>query len=185
MTLAAEERKADLVQRLAAEAQKRGGEPAAHFVWRYFALVAPEDIIYTAFDTLLGSALSLWEFGKQRRPGCPNVRLFNPTADKNGWSLEHRTRRSFLTVASVEYADATTESYLVPLALLSGDAAARALTETPSTVLAKITGARKGAIVDGLQDDETIEHLGECRILRALGMELVHARGSMRIEKCA
>src|SRR2546423_3135341 len=89
MTLAAEERKADLVQRLAAEAQKRGGEPAAHFVWRYFALVAPDDIIYTAFDTLLGSALSLWEFGKQRQAGCPKVRLFNPSVDKNGWSLEH------------------------------------------------------------------------------------------------
>src|SRR6266550_6171028 len=89
MTLAAEERKVELVQRLAAEAHKRGGEPAGDFVWRYFALVSPDDIIYTAFETLLGSVLSLWEFGKQRRPGCPNVRLFNPTADKNGWSLEH------------------------------------------------------------------------------------------------
>ena len=89
MTLAAEERKADLVQRLAAEAQKRGGEPAAQFVWRFFALVAPDDIIYTSFDTLLGSAMSLWEFGKQRQPSYPKVRLFNPNVEKNGWSLEH------------------------------------------------------------------------------------------------
>src|SRR5438128_29528 len=85
----AEDRKADLVQRLAAEAQKRGGEAAAQFVWRYFALVAPDDIIYTNFDTLLGGALSLWEFGRVRQPGKPNVRLFNPTAEKNGWALEH------------------------------------------------------------------------------------------------
>jgi len=93
MTVAAEDRKVDLVQRLAAEAKKRVGlddsESAAHFVWRYFALVAPDDIIYTNFDTLLGGALSLWEFGKVRQPGTPNVRLFNPSVEKNGWALEH------------------------------------------------------------------------------------------------
>src|SRR6201993_5423495 len=89
MTLSLEERKADLVQRLAAEALKRGGEPAAQFVWRFFALVAPDDIIYTSFDTLLGIALSLWEFGKDRKAGTPKVRLFNPSVEKNGWALEH------------------------------------------------------------------------------------------------
>ncbi|HJT18374.1 MAG TPA: NAD-glutamate dehydrogenase, partial [Thermoanaerobaculia bacterium] len=89
MSPAAEDRKVDLVQRLATEAQKRGGEAAANFVWRFFALVAPDDIIYTSFDTLLGMALSLWEFGKERKANCPKVRLFNPSAEKNGWSLEH------------------------------------------------------------------------------------------------
>src|ERR1700751_4171175 len=89
MTLAAEERKADLVQRLAAEAQKREGEAAAHFARRFFARVAPDDIIYTSFDTLLGIALSLWDFGKERKSGEAKVRLFNPTQEKNGWSLEH------------------------------------------------------------------------------------------------
>src|SRR5438876_5246900 len=93
MSLAAEDRKVDLVQRLATEAKNRvppeEAEGAAHFVWRYFALVAPDDIIYTSFDTLLGGALSLWEFGKDREPGKPKVRLFNPTVEKNGWSLEH------------------------------------------------------------------------------------------------
>src|SRR5437870_5334920 len=89
MTVAAEDRKVDLVQRLAEEARKRDGENAAQFVWRYFALVAPDDIIYTSFDTLLGGALSLWDFGKERKPGVPKVRLFNPSVEKNGWSLEH------------------------------------------------------------------------------------------------
>src|SRR5216110_1466482 len=93
MALSAEERKTDLVNRLATEARTRVGselaESAEHFVRRYFALVAPDDIIYTSFDTLLGGALSLWEFGRVRQPGKPNVHLFNPTADKNGWSLEH------------------------------------------------------------------------------------------------
>src|SRR5882672_12285057 len=93
MTVAAEDRKVDLVDRLATEARARvdagEAESAEQFVRRYFALVAPDDIIYTSFDTLLGGALSLWEFGKDRQPGTPKVRLFNPTIEKNGWALEH------------------------------------------------------------------------------------------------
>jgi len=88
-----EQRKADLVDRLATEAQKRVGdtqaESAAAFVRRYFALVSPDDIIYTSFETLLGGALSLWQFGEIRQAGVPKVRLFNPTIEANGWALEH------------------------------------------------------------------------------------------------
>jgi glutamate dehydrogenase len=93
MTLTAEDRKADLVNRLAAEARARvadgEAESAEKFVRRYFALVAPDDIIYTSFDTLLGSALSLWEFGEHREAGKPKIRLFNPSPEANGWALEH------------------------------------------------------------------------------------------------
>ena len=93
MTLAAEDRKVDLVDRLAAEARARvpasEADGAEQFVRRYFALVAPDDIIYTSFDTLIGGALSLWEFGAQRQPGVEKVRLFNPSVEKNGWGLEH------------------------------------------------------------------------------------------------
>ncbi len=93
MTITAEQRQVDLVDRLAAEARRRvpseQAEGAEHFVRRYFAHVAPDDVIYTAFDTLLGGALSLWEFGEQRPAGIPKVRLFNPMSEKNGWGLEH------------------------------------------------------------------------------------------------
>jgi glutamate dehydrogenase len=93
MTITAEQRQVDLVDRLAAEAKKRvpagQAESIEHFVRRYFAHVAPDDVIYTSFDTLVGGALSLWELGLQRTPGVPKVRLFNPTAEKNGWGLEH------------------------------------------------------------------------------------------------
>ena len=93
MTLAAEDRKVDLVDRLAAEARSRvpaaDADGAEQFVRRYFAVVAPDDIIYTSFDTLLGGALSLWEFGAQRKPGVEKVRLFNSSVEKNGWGLEH------------------------------------------------------------------------------------------------
>src|SRR3954469_22724052 len=93
MTITAEQRQVDLVDRLAAEARRRvpadQAESAENFVRRYFANVAPDDVIYTSFDTLLGGALSLWELGAQRTPGTPEVRLFNPTVEKNGWGLEH------------------------------------------------------------------------------------------------
>src|SRR5438105_2595396 len=93
MTLTAEDRKADLVNRLATEARGRvaddKADSAEQFVRRYFALVAPEDIIYTSFDTLLGGALSLWEFGEHREAGKPHIRLFSPTVETKGWALEH------------------------------------------------------------------------------------------------
>ncbi len=93
MTMTAEERLVDLVDRLVAEARRRVNpdqtESVEHFVRRYFAHVAPDDVIYTNVDTLLGAALSLWELGAQRTPGVPTVRLFNPTPEKNGWGLEH------------------------------------------------------------------------------------------------
>ena len=92
MALSAEERKSDLVNRLAAEARTRAGalaDSAEQFVRRYFALVAPDDIIYTAFETLLGGALSLWEFGAKRQPGVAKVRIYNPTTEQHGWTLEH------------------------------------------------------------------------------------------------
>src|SRR5689334_5598063 len=93
MTLTSEDRKADLVNRLATEARARvaddRADSAEQFVRRYFALVAPEDIIYTSFDTLLGGALSLWQLGGRRAAGKTTIRLFNPTVEANGWALEH------------------------------------------------------------------------------------------------
>ena len=93
MALTAEERKVDLIDRLASEARTRVSpelaESAEQFIRRYFALVAPDDVIYTSFETLLGGALSLWEFGSQRQRGVSKVRLFNPTVEQNGWGLEH------------------------------------------------------------------------------------------------
>ena len=83
MSLTAEDRKTDLVDRVAAEARTRVGadkaESAEQFIRRYFALVAPGDIIYSSFETLLGGALSLWG-GSEDSKNCllhlRNWRLF-------------------------------------------------------------------------------------------------------------
>ncbi|MGE5245360.1 MAG: maltose alpha-D-glucosyltransferase [Betaproteobacteria bacterium] len=86
---------------------------------------------------------------------------------------------AYLAVATVEYGDGASEDYLVPLALVAGEPAERALRTFPSAVLARIAGARKGAIIDGLQDDGTCEQLLE---LIARGDERPTVRGLVRGE---
>jgi maltose alpha-D-glucosyltransferase/alpha-amylase len=93
------------------------------------------------------------------------------------WTMLIRGQHpAFLTVASVEYEDGGSESYLVPLALLAGEAAATFIADSPGAVLAKITGARKGAIVDGLLDDLTCDRLLG---IAERGEEVATKRGSV------
>ncbi|HYM25200.1 MAG TPA: maltose alpha-D-glucosyltransferase [Vicinamibacterales bacterium] len=91
-------------------------------------------------------------------------------------ALRSGTTPAFLSVVSVEFGDGTFEAYLVPIALLAGEAAERAL-QSPASVLARITGARKGVIVDGLQDDEVCD-----RLLSVMkhGDEIATMKGSIR-----
>src|SRR5581483_6781885 len=83
---------------------------------------------------------------------------------------------AFVTVVSLDYTDGWSDSYFVPLSLLSDDKAQRALVEMPNAVLARITGARKGAVVDGLYDDDTCD-----RLLAAIAAEdeIATPRGSV------
>src|SRR5215813_7623273 len=74
-------------------------------------------------------------------------------------TIQNGTDPSFLTLVTLEYDDGWRETYLLPLALLSGEAAARVLRRAPSAVLARITGARKGVIVDGIYDDGVCDRL--------------------------
>ncbi|MGA7616761.1 MAG: NAD-glutamate dehydrogenase [Thermoanaerobaculia bacterium] len=88
-----EPRKAELIERLAAEARRRVdpaiADAASEFVRRYYALVAPDDMLYTPPDVLVESALSLWRLGAERIPGTPNIHLYNPALEREGWTSEH------------------------------------------------------------------------------------------------
>jgi maltose alpha-D-glucosyltransferase/alpha-amylase len=66
---------------------------------------------------------------------------------------------AFISMISVTYEDGSIDTYIAPLALVSGAEADRVLTHAPERVLARITGARKGAIVDGMEDDGTCDQL--------------------------
>jgi maltose alpha-D-glucosyltransferase/alpha-amylase len=58
-------------------------------------------------------------------------------------------------MVEAEYRDGGRERYVLPLAMSSGRDAAAIEHERATAVLARITGARKGIIHDGLFDDET------------------------------
>jgi maltose alpha-D-glucosyltransferase/alpha-amylase len=84
---------------------------------------------------------------------------------------------AFIALVSVAYTDGWTETYVLPLATVSGDAADRVIKEHTSSVVARVTGARKGALVDGFLDDDTCDRmLG----LVEHGRELPTGGGSLR-----
>ncbi|MGE3511992.1 MAG: putative maltokinase, partial [Vicinamibacterales bacterium] len=88
-----------------------------------------------------------WFGGKSRQ--LRDVRFSDWVTLRNGQTP------AFLALATATFADGGTDTYCLPLATLAGDRAARVLAETPGIVLAQITGARKGVVVDGFQDDDT------------------------------
>ncbi len=83
---------------------------------------------------------------------------------------------AFLTIVSIEYTDGWTESYFVPLAFLADSDGERALKGYPAFVLARVSGARKGAIVDAIYDDDVCTRLLELIEKRD---ELATVRGSV------
>ncbi|HEY3886386.1 MAG TPA: alpha-glucosidase C-terminal domain-containing protein, partial [Vicinamibacterales bacterium] len=70
------------------------------------------------------------------------------------WGVLRRGEHpAFATIVDVEYTDGGRERYFVPLALSTGAAADAMLSSAPHLALARISGARKGLLVDGAADD--------------------------------
>jgi maltose alpha-D-glucosyltransferase / alpha-amylase len=65
----------------------------------------------------------------------------------------------FLSVIEAATRDQSTERYLLPLATASGPDAAKVAHATPAAMVARITGARKGILVDGAWEDRACELL--------------------------
>ena len=59
------------------------------FIKHYFAAVAAEDLAAREPRDLAGAALSHYRFGRQREPGEPLVRVYNPTRSRHGWESSH------------------------------------------------------------------------------------------------
>ena len=59
------------------------------FVKHYFSAVAGEDLAAREPHDLAGAALSHYRFGRQREPGTPLVRVYNPTRSQHGWESSH------------------------------------------------------------------------------------------------
>jgi maltose alpha-D-glucosyltransferase/alpha-amylase len=157
----------------------------------------PALLVGVNWETILGSATrtlverrALLPYLQRQRWYASKARTVRDARIIDNILLRGGANPAFIAIASVTFTDGWTESYVLPLALLSGEAADRAVAETPSAVVARITGARKGAIIDGLLDDEVCSKLVECanapselqgtkgaiRGLRAAGVEGVEHR---------
>jgi maltose alpha-D-glucosyltransferase/alpha-amylase len=91
-------------------------------------------------------------FGGKSRP-VASARFADWTAVRRG------AHPAFLTIVEAQYRDGGRERYVLPLAMSSGRDAAAIEHERPTAILARITGARKGLIHDGVLDEGTCEVL--------------------------
>ena len=93
MTMTPEQRKADLVDRLASEAQKRVGDDQAESA-EHSSAATSRSSLPTTSSTPPSRRSSAARFrsgssASSATPATPKVRLFNPTVEANGWGLEH------------------------------------------------------------------------------------------------
>jgi maltose alpha-D-glucosyltransferase / alpha-amylase len=126
----------------------------------------PAFFMGVAWDTLLeGNVRTLIEreslapFLQRQRWFGGKARLLR-AARFVDWGLLRRGEHPvFATIAETDYADGGRERYFLPLALVSGAEADAVMTNAPHLAVARIAGARKGLLVDGIADERYAEAL--------------------------
>jgi glutamate dehydrogenase len=93
MTTPPSEQRAQLVARIADTLQARLPPPSAAlasaFAHRYYAWVAPEELLADNPEDLYGAVLAHWHFARQRSPGSAAIRVYNPDFETHGWQSTH------------------------------------------------------------------------------------------------
>jgi len=93
MAATQETRHDEQIAAVLALATARQAAPAAEtldgFAHEYFRQVDVEDLEERTPEDLLGALLSHWQFGAQRTPGAPKVRVFSPSPGEDGWGSRH------------------------------------------------------------------------------------------------
>ncbi len=56
---------------------------------QYYWRAPAEDLLERDTLDLYGAALAHWNFARRRRPGTPNVRVYNPSFEQHGWQSPH------------------------------------------------------------------------------------------------
>jgi len=81
------------INQILTAAQKQLGdrysEQHERFIKHYFSAVAQEDLADRKPTDLAGAALAHWRSGRDRKPGEPQLRLYNPDPSKDGWDSSH------------------------------------------------------------------------------------------------
>ncbi|WP_406672753.1 NAD-glutamate dehydrogenase [Natronospira sp.] len=68
---------------------ERYNEQYEGFIRHYFNAVAQEDLSDREPKDLAGAALAHRRFGRDRKPGEPAVRVYNPDSSRDGWESQH------------------------------------------------------------------------------------------------
>ena len=119
-----------------------------------FAGVVWESILDGSMRTII-ERQALVPFLQRQRWFGGKARLLARARFVDWAALRRGAHPAFLTIVEAEYRDGTRERYLLPLAMSSNVEAQAVEQQSPSGVLARISGARKGALYDGLFDDGT------------------------------
>jgi len=62
---------------------------AQTFASHFFRRVSADDLGSRPVETWASLVIGLYEFVRVRKPGAPSVRVFNPSAEANGWESTH------------------------------------------------------------------------------------------------
>src|SRR5215213_8452241 len=85
--------KDELLDRVVARVQEQlAGDQAPQveeFVRQYYAWITAEDLADRSPIDVYGAAVGHWTFAKQRTPGEPKLRVYNPQFDEHGWQSTH------------------------------------------------------------------------------------------------
>ena len=146
--------------------------------------VRPALLAGVAWDTLLDGALRRY-IERDALPGFLEAQRWSGStrgalraARFTDWGvLRAGTQPVFLTLIEAERADGRRDQYLLPLATVTGPDAERIAKTVPGQVLARITGARKGLLVDAVVDDRACDLLLEAF---ASSRELAGQHGTIR-----
>jgi maltose alpha-D-glucosyltransferase/alpha-amylase len=165
------------VQRLAAPAPSRAA----------IADALPAFFMGAAWDTLLeGNVRTLVE-RESLAPFLQRQRWFGSkgramkAARFADWGVIRRGPRPiFISFVQAEYQDGGREQYFMPLAVVDGAAADAILAAAPDAAVARVSGARKGLLVDGTADEDTLRALIDIFDRQEAGRT---KRGAVRIRR--
>lgn len=62
---------------------------AKKFTELYCQNIPVNDLLETETEVILGSALALWSYGRDREPGTHKIRVYNPDIEQYGWHSDH------------------------------------------------------------------------------------------------
>ena len=80
---------AAILQQIQARVAPAQNAQAQMFANQFFKRVSADDVAARPAETWTGLIIGLIDFMRVRKPGTPNVRVFNPSLRDNGWDSTH------------------------------------------------------------------------------------------------